>query len=158
MDYLEPFYLKVGDVNARIGFGYKAITVLNEGEGYDFIPIEAKEIVVNTVTKEVLNLSDVFVFQRAHRFLRLPVYQLLLISDIGVYLHPIVEDLTNTAIATVTPVKARAELTEDVGGLIAEIEIAHLHLGINKALDERDEETFTLLSGRLNEVQKELPH
>ena len=44
---------------------------------------------------QVENLGEVFVFQRGSRFIRLPLYQLLLISDLHERLNTILEESTD---------------------------------------------------------------
>lgn len=43
-------------------------------------------------TFQVENLSEVFVFQKGNRFIRLPLYQLLLVSDIHTHLQSILKE------------------------------------------------------------------
>ena len=82
VQYMKPFYTKVTGSKLRLVFAYQYFSIMKEDEAFHFIPIEGKEIVVNLNTMQVENLSEVFVFQRGNRFIRLPLYQLLLVSNV----------------------------------------------------------------------------
>ena len=92
VNFMKPFYTKVTGTKLRLVFAYQYFGVSKDNEVYHFIPIESKEIIIDLRTTQVENLSDVFVFQRGDKFLRLPMYQLLLISNIHDYLMPIINE------------------------------------------------------------------
>ena len=51
-------------------------------------------MIVDLNTMQVENLSEVFVFQRGNRFVRLPLYQLLLVSNVHEHLMPLIENVS----------------------------------------------------------------
>jgi hypothetical protein len=89
---MKPFYTKKEDNLVRFVFAYQYFSILKDDELFHFIPVEGKEIVVNLNTFQVENLSEVFVFQKGNRFIRLPLYQLLLVSDIHMHLQAILQE------------------------------------------------------------------
>lgn len=95
IEYLKPFYTKVTGNKLRLVFAHQYLTVSKDNEIFHFIPIECKEMIVNLDTEQVENLSEVFVFQKDKRFIRLPLYQLLLITNIHSFINPIIHNEKN---------------------------------------------------------------
>jgi len=88
---------------------------------------------------QVENLSEVFVFQRGNRFIRLPLYQLLLVSNVQEHLMPILE----SSAVSVQPVKVEMdEVDEEILTLIQSLEEANLSRLIDDALADRNEALF----------------
>ena len=71
---------------------FEYFSIVKGEEVFHFIPAEGKEIIINTKSLQVENLGEIFVFQRGSRYIRLPLYQLLLISDLHVHLNTILEE------------------------------------------------------------------
>lgn len=88
---MKPFLMSQEDFRLRLVFAYQYFSIIKGEEVFQFIPSEGKEIVVNLKSLQVENLGEIFVFQRGSRFIRLPLYQLLLISDLHVHLSTILE-------------------------------------------------------------------
>ena len=88
---MKPFYTKLEGDRIKLVFAYQYFSVKKDDELFHFIPVEAKEIIVHAESLQVQNLSDIFVFQNGNRFIRLPLYQLLLVSDIHLHLQTIIE-------------------------------------------------------------------
>ena len=88
---MTPFFTTQEDFQLRLVFAYQYFSIIKGGDVFQFIPSEGKEIVINTKSLQVENLGEVFVFQRGSRFIRLPLYQLLLISDLHIHLTTILE-------------------------------------------------------------------
>ena len=87
---MKPFYTQLEGNRIKLVFAYQYFSLRKDDELFDFIPVEGKEIIVNANSLQVENLSEVFVFQKGNRFIRLPLYQLLLVSDIHVHLQTII--------------------------------------------------------------------
>ncbi|WP_332650623.1 IDEAL domain-containing protein [Lysinibacillus sp. 54212] len=139
VQFMKPFYTKVSGTKMRLVFAYQYFSILKDEEVYHFIPIEGKEMIVNLTTMQVENLSEVFVFQRGNRFIRLPLYQLLLVSNVHEHLKPILEGKT----AEVKAIEHETvEIDEEVQGLIQSLEEANLSRLIDDALAQRNEELF----------------
>lgn len=88
---MKPFYTKLEGDRIKLVFAYQYFSIKKDDELFHFIPVEGKEIIVHAESLQVQNLSDVFVFQNGNRFIRLPLYQLLLVSDIHLHLQTIIE-------------------------------------------------------------------
>ncbi|MER1998733.1 MAG: IDEAL domain-containing protein [Lysinibacillus sp.] len=150
VQFMKPFYTKVSGSKLRLVFAYQYFSIIKDDEVYHFIPIEGKEMIVNLNTMQVENLSEVFVFQRGNRFIRLPLYQLMLVSNVHEYLKPILED---TAVdekfdGALEEAPMEAEIVE----LIFSLEEANLTRLIDNALEERNEELFYDLMTQLDKL------
>ena len=136
---MKPFYTKVSGTKLRLVFAYQYFSIMKDEEIYHFIPIEGKEMIVNLNTMQVENLSEVFVFQRGNRFIRLPLYQLLLVSNVNEHLMPILE----SSAVNVQPVKVEMdEVDEEILALIQSLEEENLARLIDDALADRNEALF----------------
>lgn len=136
---MKPFYTKVSGTKLRLVFAYQYFSIMKDEEIYHFIPIEGKEMIVNLNTMQVENLSEVFVFQRGNRFIRLPLYQLLLVSNVHEHLMPILE----SSAVNVQPVKVEMnEIDEEILSLIQSLEEENLSRLIDNALADRNEALF----------------
>jgi len=138
VQYMKPFYTKITGDKLRLVFAYQYFSILKENEIFHFIPIEGKEMIINMKTQQIENLSEVFVFQKGNRFIRLPLYQLLLITNVHDHLAPILESATPKQqlqlVSTVT--------VGEIDQLITEIEIRNLDNLIDQALLENNKSLF----------------
>ncbi len=87
---MQPCYTQLEGDRIRLVFAYQYFSLRKEDELFHFVPVEGKEIIINSQSLQVENLSEVFVFQKGNRFIRLPLYQLLLVSDIHAHLQVII--------------------------------------------------------------------
>lgn len=137
---MTPFFTSQEDFRLRLVFAYQYFSIIKGGEVYQFVPSEGKEIVVNVKSLQVENLGEVFVFQRGSRFIRLPLYQLLLISDLHLHLSSILEGTLNL----------KLEMPEDVireaAELMKEIESDNRLRMIDYALETNNRTLFTQLT------------
>ncbi|AQQ54259.1 transcriptional regulator [Planococcus lenghuensis] len=142
---MKPFYTKKEKHLIRFVFAYQYFSLLKDDELFHFVPVEGKEIVVNLNTFQVENLSEVFVFQKGNRFIRLPLYQLLLISDIHLHLQTILEgERAHAADVTEQSIREAAEAIEF-------LEMENISRMIDYALEQRDEVMFhELISRQMN--------
>lgn len=139
---IEPFYTKrVGD-QLKLVFAYQYFSVLKDDELFNFIPVEGKEIIINLKNLQIENLSDVFVFQRGSRFIRLPLYQLLLVSNIHDHLQKILAGMQIDVIQNKSSVEARSEYAD----LLEELEEVNRQYLIDVALETRNEQLFNDLT------------
>lgn len=139
---IEPFYTKRDGDRLKLVFAYQYFSILKDDELFHFIPVEGKEIIIDLKTLQIENLSDVFVFQKSSRFIRLPLYQLLLVSNIHDHLQMILNDLelekeTNSAFATIN---------DETKTLMYELEEQNRLRMIDVALDTRNRELFDELT------------
>jgi hypothetical protein len=155
VQYMKPFYTKVTGSKLRLVFAYQYFSIMKEDEAFHFIPIEGKEIVVNLNTMQVENLSEVFVFQRGNRFIRLPLYQLLLVSNVHDHLMP----LLDSAAANVPELSNQSEDFDlETLEVIHFLESENLSRLIDNALLERDEAAFYNLLMKQRKLNGEFLH
>lgn len=151
VQFMKPFYTKVTEDNLRLVFAYQYFSIVKEEELYHFVPIEGKEIIINLNTMQIENLSEIFVFQRGNRFIRLPLYQLLLISNVNDYLQPMMEKASIKK-ETVTTV-SQHETNTEINHMIQTLEIQNIDRLIDQALESRNKELFIQLSEQKSQLQ-----
>jgi hypothetical protein len=156
VQYMRPFYTKVTGSKLRLVFAYQYFSIMKEDEAFHFIPIEGKEIVVNLNTMQVENLSEVFVFQRGNRFIRLPLYQLLLVSNVHDHLMPILDSAASNV--ELEPPTASNEFDEETLQVINYLENENLTRLIDDALLDKDEDMFYNLLTEKQKMNEEFFH
>ncbi|MFJ7825511.1 transcriptional regulator [Psychrobacillus sp. NPDC096623] len=134
---MKPFYTKYEGESIKMVFAYQYFSIRKDDELFHFIPVEGKEIILNAKTLQVENLSEVFVFQKGNRFIRLPLYQLLLVSDIHVHLQSILEEANQ--------VDKQGVSIEGTDEVIKLLEQQNLERMIDFALITKDESLFNTL-------------
>lgn len=149
VQFMKPFYTKVNGKTLRLVFAYQYFSIVKDDELYHFVPVEGKEMIIDLDTKQIENLSEIFVFQRGNRFIRLPLYQLLLISNVHEHLSPILEKASNNE-DQLNILPSEKEESE-VQKMIRYLEEQNLDRLIDNALEMRDEKRFYQL---LNEKKK----
>lgn len=137
---MTPFYTSKEDFRLRLVFEYQYFSIMKGDEVFQFVPMEGKEIVVNMKSLQVENLGEIFVFQRGSRFIRLPLYQLLMISDLHMHLSSVLERVIHLASGL-----SQQELTE-VELLIEELEHENRLRLIDRALEANDKKQFDELT------------
>ena len=138
VQYMKPFYTKITGDKLRLVFAYQYFSILKENEIFHFIPIEGKEMIINLNTQQIENISEVFVFQKGNRFIRLPLYQLLLITNVHEHLTPILESATPKP---QLPLVSSVTVGE-VDQLIVELEQKNIDYLIDQALLDNDKALF----------------
>lgn len=138
VQYMKPFYTKITGDKLRLVFAYQYFSILKENEIFHFIPIEGKEMIINLNTQQIENLSEVFVFQKGNRFIRLPLYQLLLITNVHEHLAPILENATPKP---QLPLVSSVTVGE-VDQLVTELEQKNYDYLIDQALLDNDKVLF----------------
>lgn len=144
VQYMKPFYTKIHGNMLRLVFAYQYFSIIKDGELYHFIPTEGKEMVVNLNTLQIENLSEIFVFQRGNRYIRMPLYQLLLISNVHDHLKQILKHTTDKKVSTQNAIDDKP----DVQQLIKDLELQNIDRLIDEALRIRDEAQFYILLER----------
>lgn len=138
---MKPFYTLQEGNDLKLVFAYQYFSVVKGNEVYQFIPVESNEIRINLKTKQIDNLTDVFVFQRGTRIFRIPLFQLLQISDL-------VDHLKSITTFYVQQVKSDIE-EEQFNEEIDFLEKQNIHRLIDKALQEGDRDLFMKLTDQL---------
>lgn len=136
---MKPFYTKQEGQTMKLVFAYQYFSIRKDEELFHFIPVEGKEIIVNLNTYQVENLSEVFVFQKGNRFIRLPLYQLLLVSDIHIHLQTILQH------GKMEDSEIMSDVLEEAGEAILSLEEGYRDRMIDYALANRDEGLFQKL-------------
>ncbi|WP_274309128.1 IDEAL domain-containing protein [Solibacillus daqui] len=146
VQFMKPFYTKLNGSKLRLVFAYQYFSITKDDEIFHFIPIEGKEMIVDLNTLQVENLSEVFVFQRGNRFVRLPLYQLLLVSNVHDHLMPIIDNVSTH----VKPSQAEVlyKFDEEVEGIVRVLEEENLSRLIDNALEARNEALFHTLMAK----------
>lgn len=137
---MTPFFTTKEDFRLRLVFAYQYFSIAKGGEIFQFVPSEGKEIVINMKSLQVENLGEVFVFQRGNRFIRLPLYQLLLISDLHKHLTDILEG--NIEIANEVP----TIVVEEAQGIIEQLVHINKLRMIDYALETNNYQMFNDLT------------
>ncbi|KGR75999.1 IDEAL domain-containing protein [Ureibacillus sinduriensis] len=146
VQFMKPFYTKVNGKTLRLVFAYQYFSIVKDDELYHFVPVEGKEMIIDIETKQIENLSEIFVFQRGSRFIRLPLYQLLLISNVHEHLTPILDQATTPEEKSKTVSKEKSE--SEMQKMIRELEEKNLEHLIDQALEQRDEKRFYELAAQ----------
>lgn len=144
---MEPFYTKRDGARLKMVFAYQYFSIIKDDELFHFIPVEGKEIVINLSSLQIENLSEVFVFQKGSRFIRLPLYQLLLVSNIHDHLELILDELE------LKQGEQFSSTSKEIEILIEEFENLNRLRLIDYALEVRDEELFYQLAKDLKSME-----
>ncbi|WP_371414470.1 IDEAL domain-containing protein [Jeotgalibacillus sp. R-1-5s-1] len=138
---MKPFYTLQEGNELKLVFAYQYFSVVKGEEVYQFIPVESNEIRINLKTKQIENLTDIFVFQRGTRIFRVPLFQLLQISDL-------LEHLQAIAQFYIQQIQSEEE-EEAMNEEITNLELQNLYRLIDKALLEGDRDLFMELTEKL---------
>jgi hypothetical protein len=144
---MTPFYTSQEEFQLRLVFAYQYFSIIKGGDVFQFIPSEGKEIVINTKSLQVENLGEVFVFQRGSRFIRLPLYQLLLISDLHIHLTTILEGTMGLE----TEVETSEVVALEAVSIIEQLEADNKLRMIDYALETGNIDMFNELTEGLQE-------
>ncbi|MDI2587728.1 transcriptional regulator [Psychrobacillus sp. NEAU-3TGS] len=134
---MKPFYTKQEGNRIKLVFAYQYFSIRKDDELFHFIPVEGKEIIVNAETLQVENLAEIFVFQKGNRYIRLPLYQLLVVSDVHKHLQAIIE--------TNVHMNLSSSSLENAATVIQELEEKNYERMIDYALLHRDVSLFNKL-------------
>lgn len=143
---LKPYYIKVDSRAIRVILAYKHFSVLINGELYQFIPIEAKEIRINRKTRKIENIGARFAFQREKDIVYIAMTKLVSLPDFLLQLYAIVESYFSEQN---NQMKEMKEVDEDIDLIIQKLEKDNIKRLIDQSLDCRDKEAFQKLVGRI---------
>ena len=144
---MTPFFTSQEDYRLRLVFAYQYFSIIKGGDVFQFIPSEGKEIVVNMKSLQVENLGEVFVFQRGNRFIRLPLYQLLLISDLHMHLTVILEG----TLGIESQEQTLEVVSLEAAGIIEQLEAENRLRMIDYALETDNVQLFDVLTEGLQQ-------
>jgi uncharacterized protein YpiB (UPF0302 family) len=131
---LKPYYIKADDQFVRIILAYQYFSVLINKQVFQFIPVEGKEIRINRRTRKVENVGSRFAFQKGKDIIYLTMTELISLPDFMTQLHQIAKPYYDE----------NYEVNEEFENrlMFNELERQNIKRLIDKALDERDEDTF----------------
>ncbi|HLR40962.1 MAG TPA: IDEAL domain-containing protein [Virgibacillus sp.] len=137
---LKPYYVKVDREYLRLILGYQYFTVFMNDAEYEFIPTESKEIKINRRTRKIENIEDKFAFQKGTDVIYITMNELIYLPDFMIHLYDIAKPYYTRDI------DAKQQEENDMNeAIIDELERLNVKRMIDKALDERDEESFYTL-------------
>lgn len=133
---LKPYHIVVNEKYIHLKLENQFFSIYLNGEEYQFIPVEAKEIRVNRKTKQIDNVDAKFAFQKGEEVVYMSMAKLIY--------HP---DFLNQVYNISKPYyyKNSQDLLIDkteIDLIIDELERKNKMRLIDKALDARDEELF----------------
>src|SRR5690625_85366 len=88
---LKPYYIRSDDKQVRVILAYQYFSILINEEVYHFIPIDAKEFIINRKTKKIVNIEDRFAFQKGKDIIYISMNKLISLPDFLIQLYFIVE-------------------------------------------------------------------
>lgn len=137
---LKPYYVKVDREYVRLILGYQYFTVFMNDAEYEFIPTESKEIKINRRTRKIENIEDKFAFQKGTDVIYITMNELIYLPDFMIHLYDIAKPYYTRDL------DAKQQEENDMNeAIIDELERLNVKRMIDKALDERDEESFYTL-------------
>ncbi|MBN8235109.1 IDEAL domain-containing protein [Halobacillus kuroshimensis] len=137
---LKPYYVKEDKRFIRIVLAYQYFSLFIDDELYQFIPMEAREIIIDRNRQKVHNVFDIFVFQRGKNMVYVSVADLLQLPEFLTHLHSIVSPYYEEGI------DISQQSSKEVRAIIRELEKENLRRLIDKAIDEDDQEAFQVLT------------
>ena len=133
LKYFHPYMIKQDQKHVRVLLAYQYFSIMNDDGVYQFVPLESREIKLDQKTGEILNLQDVFVFQCGSKFMHVPLHQVIQFEGL-------IEKLEKM---TATFIDANSQVDKaDVEEVIEELEAQNIYRLINRALDDKDSDTF----------------
>ncbi|MDQ0159675.1 IDEAL domain-containing protein [Alkalibacillus salilacus] len=134
---LKPYYVKRDETYLRIILAFQYFSIERHGKTYHFIPLEAREIIIDRCSEQIVNTDDQFVFQHGKEYLTLPLYQLRTFEQFEAQINELFKRL-NTDSCEVSE--------EELSDVIASLEHENFMRLINQALENRDQAMFNTLT------------
>ncbi|MFQ3545420.1 hypothetical protein Q7A53_15155 [Halobacillus rhizosphaerae] len=135
---LKPYYVKEDERFIRVVLAYQYFSLLIDEELYQFVPMEAREIIIDRERNRVHNVFDIFVFQRGKNMIYVSVGDLLKMPDFLARLNSIISPFIKEQ-----EVAGESEETREI---IKELEKNNLRRLIDQAIDKEDQTAFTNLT------------
>jgi uncharacterized protein YpiB (UPF0302 family) len=145
---LKPYYVKEDKRFIRVVLAYQYFSLFIDEKLYQFIPMEAREIIIDRNRQRVHNVFDIFAFQRGKEMVYVSIADLLQLPEFLTHLHSIVSPYYEEGI------EISQQSSKEVKELIRELEKNNLRRLIDKAIDQKDEETFRHLTEKWNQMYK----
>lgn len=145
---LKPYYIKNEKNFVRIILAYQYFSVIIKNKVYQFIPVESNEIRVNRRTEKIENIDAVFAFQNGKEIVNVPMVKLITLPEFLEQIHDIAGPYYFRA-------QNETEERGDYTAIIAALERQNVLRLIDKALDERDKDTFKAMTRILIEMDQQ---
>ncbi|MET3683018.1 hypothetical protein ABID56_001108 [Alkalibacillus flavidus] len=133
---LKPYYVKRDSSYLRIILAFQYFSIELKGKTYHFIPLEAREIIIDRQSEQIVNTDDYFVFQDGTEYITLPLYQLMDFELFEANINDMIKRLN---------VEGSMVSQEEVEEVVTELERGNIERLMDKALEERDEALFNTL-------------
>lgn len=130
---LKPYHIKADPNKLYVIVSPPYFTVSINKEEYQFVPMKAREIIINRRTRLIENVEAEFAFQKGENVIYIAMSELILMPDFVVQLDSI------AAPFYIRPIEHTDEVNDVI---IDELERLNKRRLIDKALDERDEDAF----------------
>ncbi|WP_164218300.1 IDEAL domain-containing protein [Virgibacillus sp. YIM 98842] len=137
----KPYHLEANDDYLYLVLAKSDFTILINNKEYQFIPLKAKKIKINLTNGQVDNPNDIFAFQRDNDIIYITLTRFLQMTDFLVELHRIAKPYCY-------PERKFYEIY-DHEMVIDELERLNIKRLIDRALDERDRDSFYQLLKKL---------
>lgn len=134
---LKPYYIKSDQKHVRVILAYQYFSVFISEQVYHFIPIDAKEIIINRQTKKIVNIEDRFAFQKGQDIIYISMTELISLPDFLIQLYFIVESYYAQ-----NKIEHKEKENPELDIVIEKLERDNIKRLIDKALDKRDAEEF----------------
>src|SRR5699024_227655 len=139
---LKPYYIKTDDEMVRVILAYQYFTMVFNSEIYQFVTLDVKEVHVNRKTQKIENIDALFAFQKGKEIIHIPMSKLVMLPDFLDQVLSIAEPYFEQEQMDDEHQKIK-EYNEKV---IKDLEKMNIKRLIDRALDEKDEETFKTLA------------
>lgn len=134
---LKPYYIKTDANRIRVILAYQYFSILINKQVYHFVPIEAKEIIIDRKTKRILNIEAKFAFQKGKDIIYFTMAELISLPDFLLQLYFIVESYYAK-----DQTEQKSEANSENNYIIQELERLNIVRMIDEALDKKDEKAF----------------
>lgn len=148
---LKPYYIKTEKNFVRIILAYQYFSVVMNNKVFQFIPVESNEIRLNRRTEKIENIDAVFAFQNGKDIVNVPMVKLITLPEFLEQIHEIGKPYYFNTPRNL----AVKETKDDHSAVIAELEKQNILRLIDKALDERNEQSFNELTLLLKAMKEE---
>ncbi|WP_047980853.1 IDEAL domain-containing protein [Ornithinibacillus contaminans] len=131
---LKPYCIKTELDHIHVLLEQEYFTISIENEIYQFVPVKAKEFVINRRTKKIENLDATFAFKKDNKLFYLTMNELINLPDFLIKLYFITKPHLD--------MKRTENINDNIDVIIDELEHLNVKRLIDRALDERNEEAF----------------
>ncbi|WP_163970584.1 IDEAL domain-containing protein [Oceanobacillus halotolerans] len=143
---LKPYHVTVDSEFVHIILAYQYFTITINDEVYKFVPTASKEIRINRITQQIDNREAEFAFRNGENTIHVPMNELIYLPDFLIQLYTIAKPYYEDDI--IESIEKQND-KDQKSAVIDELELANKKRLIDKALDERDEDSFYALLNML---------